>query len=119
MLKRVRDSRALIVRNRDSVNLKNYDEFFKWLWQCFTEEEGLFPGANFGRRCQALECLIELITVFDLSSLNVLSTNGLKYLRWMSDSYENNKAMAFRILEKMDIPELQVSDYLQTCIYLI
>ena len=108
LLKRLRDSKALIIRNKDEINLKNYEDFFQWLWTCFAEVEGLFPGANFGRRCQALQCLSELVTYFELKTLNIKISNGLKYLRWFNDSYENNKMMAFAILEKIYIPELEV-----------
>jgi hypothetical protein len=109
MLRRLKDGRALILRNKDAVNLKNYDDFIQWLWDCFAEEEGLFPGANFGRRCQALECLAELASALDLKALKINMSKGVKYLRWFNDSYENNKRLAFRILESIHIPELEVN----------
>jgi len=80
------------------------------------DDEGLFIGANFGRRCQALECLVELLNVFnDFSMFGVQSDDdNLRYINWLSDSYENNKIRALEILEKMPLPGFQVSNLIKS-----
>lgn len=96
----------LVKKKKDNEMLKNYHDFFQWLWKAFTSELGLFPGANFGRRCQSLDCLAELLNHFDYKLLGVNNQN-FEFLRWFNDSYENNKIMAFKILEKIPITESQ------------
>jgi len=109
-MKRLRDSRNLLVRNRDAINLGNYCNFFAWLWNFLTVEEGLFPGANFGRRCQSLEFLSTLLDTFDVETLKLplQSNEDVRSLRWMFDTYEHNKKLVFPILMKLYTAPLQV-----------
>lgn len=110
LILRLRDSQALLRRSNEenATALKQYEEFFIWIWNFFTEDEGIFTGANFGRRCLSLECLTELVGTFgDLSIFRVKSDN-LKYLSWLSDTYENNKIHASEILLKLPIPAFKV-----------
>lgn len=113
----MKDSQNLLKRQeRKDVSctekLQAYKDFFVWLWTFLTEDEGLFDGANFGRRCQALDCLWELTNEFSDFSLFGLGAEpgNTKYLIWLIDSYENNKARALEILAKMPIPCFQVSE---------
>lgn len=111
LILRLNASQALLKRKGDLQPLENYAKFFEWMWTFFTEDEGLFTGANFGRRCQSLECLSNLVEIFpDLSLFGVQPDNSnLKYLTWFIDSYENNKACALEVLLKIPIPAFEVS----------
>jgi hypothetical protein len=111
LLKRLKDSLALVKRQRNTEDLKNYEEFLPWLWRFFAEEEGLFVGANFGRRCLSLECLAVMVNVFsDFSVFGIHpEPSNMKYLVWFHDTYENNKIKALEILEKMPLPSFDVS----------
>ncbi|CAG7836609.1 unnamed protein product [Allacma fusca] len=108
LMRRLKDGRSFCKRKKQGQNLENYDKFLEWLWLFFTRE-GLFVGANFSRRCQSLNCLVDLLQNFSVSSFHgaIRPEDGLEYLRWLGDSYENNKIAAVEILSQLEMPEFQ------------
>ncbi|CAL8123751.1 unnamed protein product [Orchesella dallaii] len=109
LVRRLRDGESVARRKKDMEVVQSYLDFIKWLWHFFTEEEGLFYGANFGRRCQALECLSEFTETFSTFELFGITreSDNCKYLRWLTDTYEHNKIQALEVLVRMPIKEFE------------
>ncbi|ODN04552.1 Thyroid adenoma-associated protein [Orchesella cincta] len=113
LVRRLRDGESVAKRKKETEVVRQYEDFLKWLWNFFTEDEGLFYGANFGRRCQALECLSELTEHFSsFESFGITrESDNSKYLRWLTDSYEHNKIQAMEVIVRMPIKEFENDEF--------
>ncbi|KAM3959731.1 thyroid adenoma-associated protein homolog [Aphomia sociella] len=110
-IKRLEDSFVVIKREKESqysnIKVKYYLEFMEaFRQQCFSS---LLPGANYSRRCVALQLLSWCERAhFEGYERTWTEDYVEKLLLHLEDSYENNKALALDVLEKCPIHLLRL-----------
>ncbi|XP_067011359.2 tRNA (32-2'-O)-methyltransferase regulator THADA [Anabrus simplex] len=127
ILVRMKDSSLAEQRKKDSQSalLESYKVFQMWMVEFGFSN--LFPGANFGRRCSALQLLTLYEETFDPKVPVCMWTRGNAdmLLECLKDTYENNKLLALRLLLHFPYSVLQfdnveyVASLLLGCLQLV
>jgi hypothetical protein len=83
-------------------DLKNrYETFLTRVSNYFFSS--FFDGANFSRRCIALECLDKMFKIFGAMPYLASAENAEILLKCLDDTYEKNKIVAISILGQFPI----------------
>jgi hypothetical protein len=72
--------------------------------------ESFFDGANFSRRCIALECLDKLFKIFGPIENLARKQNAETLIGCLDDSYEKNKIVALSILNQFPAKTKNLDD---------
>ena len=87
---------------------QNYENFLVKIGQHFFDS--FFDGANFSRRCIALECLDKLFNIFGPIQNLAKKENSEILIRCLDDSYEKNKVVALSILDQFPSNDKNLDD---------
>ena len=83
-------------------DLKNrYEAFLTKVENYFFSS--FFDGANFSRRCIALECLDKMFQIFGAMPYLATVENAQILVKCLDDTYEKNKIVAFSILNQFPV----------------